>query len=94
MTTFFSVLPAWKRVIIGLANRVFCPNSGLQQCKYPRVLYRVVLQHFQELLVALLCDEDALGRGDAAAAGQAVVKCDLSLLQLLFPTILEAVFDI
>lgn len=57
---------------------------------HPGALYRVILQHFQELLVALLSDEDALGRGDAAAAGQAVVQCDLCFLQLLFTAILEA----
>lgn len=57
------------------------------------VQYLVVVQHFQKLLVALLRDEDALSRGDAAAAGQAVVKSDLCLLQLLLASILHTVIS-
>ena len=52
-------------------------------------LYLVVVKHFEELLVALLCDEDALSWSDAAAAGQTVFQCDLCFLQLLFPSILQ-----
>ncbi len=51
--------------------------------------YLVVAQHLEELLVALLRDEDALSGGDAAAAGQTVIQCDLCFLQLLLPTILQ-----
>lgn len=52
-------------------------------------VYLVVLQHFEELLMALLRYEDALSRGDAATAGQTVIQCNLCFLQLLFPTILK-----
>lgn len=53
-------------------------------------LYLVVFQHFKELLVALLCDEDTLSGGDAATACQTVIQCDLCFFQLLPPTILQA----
>lgn len=52
-------------------------------------VYLVVVQHFKELLVALLRDEDALSRSDTATAGQAVIQRDLCFLQLLLPTILQ-----
>lgn len=52
-------------------------------------LYLVVAQHFKQLLVALLRDEDTLSRGDTATAGQTVIQCDLCFLQLLLPTILQ-----
>lgn len=43
-------------------------------------LYLVVLQHFKELQVALLRDEDTLSWGDTAAAGQTVIQWDLCFL--------------
>lgn len=52
-------------------------------------LYLVVVQHFKELLVALLGDEDALSGGDTATAGQTVIQCDLCFAQLLLPTVLQ-----
>lgn len=39
--------------------------------------------------MALLRYQDALSRGDAAAAGQTVIKGNLCFLQFLLPTILE-----
>lgn len=56
----------------------------------PIHLHLVVAQHFKELFVALLRDEDALSGRDAAAAGQTVIQRDLCFLQLLLPTILQS----